>query len=253
MIKTDLLNAPNINHGFFERAGGYSTGLFASLNCGMGSGDDQETVARNRAVVADDFNVAPDHLVTAFQIHSASVVVVREPIGFGERPKADGLVCATKGIAIGVLTADCAPILFADASADVVGAAHAGWKGALSGITDETVIAMERLGARREHICAVIGPTISQTNYEVGPGFADPFLMADADAAQFFTKSVKENYYMFDLPGYLVRKLRKFGIEKVVSLDFCTYSDESRFFSYRRATHRREPDYGRMISAISLQ
>ncbi len=252
MIESEHLKHPEISHGFFTRGGGHSSGIFASLNCGLGSGDDPDLVAKNRGIVAQQLNVATTHLVTAWQVHSADVARVTTPWPQDQRPKVDGLVSNTKGIAIGVLTADCAPILFADHTAGVVGACHAGWKGALTGVSTTTISAMEKLGANRSTITAVIGPTISQTNYEVGPEFPAPFIANDSANAKFFTPSTKTGHHMFDLPGYLLRKLQQDGIKSAHNLDLCTYADESRFYSYRRATHRGETDYGRLISAIAL-
>jgi polyphenol oxidase len=252
MIESDHLKKIGISHGFFTRGGGFSTGIFASLNCGLGSGDDPDLVKRNRDIVASQLKVQAANLVSVWQVHSADVIEVKEPWATDQRPKADAMVTKTKGLAVGVLTADCGPILFADDQAGVVAAAHAGWKGALNGITTATLIAMERLGARRDRITAVIGPTISRTNYEVGPDFPAPFTDAEPEAAKFFTPSVKHDHYMFDLPGYLLMKLMQEGTGAVINLDLCTYADEARFYSYRRATHRGEKDYGRLISAISL-
>jgi polyphenol oxidase len=250
MISATPLQFPNIAHGFFTREGGYSTGIFSSLNCGLGSGDDISLVTKNRSLVAQQLGVDNSQLVSAFQIHSADVIVVDGP--FSERPKADGLVTATRGIALGILTADCGPILFADHKSGVIGACHAGWKGALNGVSDATVLAMEKLGASRANIVAVLGPTISKTNYEVGPEFIKPFLEQDQAHGKYFTPSVKSDHYMFDLPAYLVDRMNAFGIGSVHDLAFCTYADEQRFFSYRRATHAGEKDYGRLISAIAL-
>ena len=250
MILVSDLQLPGIVHGFFTREGGHSQGLFASLNCGLGSGDDIESVKKNRAQVAATLGVADDHLVSGYQVHGADVAVVIGPLA--ERPKVDGLVSNTKGVALCVLTADCGPVLFADAAAGVVGACHAGWKGALAGITDSTVEAMEQLGATRENIVAVLGPTISQAAYEVGPEFPKPFREQGKSNFRFFTLSVKDGHYMFDLPAYLVDRMKAFGVGKVFDMALCTYTDEQRFFSYRRATHHREKDYGRLISAIAL-
>jgi polyphenol oxidase len=250
MIKAEALKLSGITHGFFTRDGGHSTGIFSSLNCGLGSGDDAAVVTKNRSFVATSLGVADTHLVSAYQIHSADVVTVDAP--FVERPKADGLVTATRGIALGVLTADCGPVLFADEKAGVVGACHAGWKGALTGVTDSTVIAMERLGASRRNIVAVLGPTISQIAYEVGPEFPKPFLEADSGNQKYFIQSLKSGHYMFDLPRYLVDRMRKFGLGQVQDLDLCTYRNGDLFFSYRRATHAQEKDYGRLISTIAL-
>jgi polyphenol oxidase len=251
MIDTDHLKASGIAHGFFTRGGGHSSGIFASLNCGLGSGDDPELVARNRETVARQ--LAVDVVISPWQVHSADVATVTEPWPTDQRPKLDAIVTKVTGFAIGILTADCAPILFCDAQARVIGAAHAGWKGALHGIALNTVRAMEEIGASRDAITAVIGPTISKANYEVGPEFPAPFLAHDPAAQSFFSPSLKEGHFMFDLPLFLQQQMKRAGIGKVYNLDLCTYADEARFFSYRRATHRSEGDYGRLISAIALR
>jgi polyphenol oxidase len=251
MITAPHLEFSGITHGFFTREGGHSTGMFSSLNCGLGSGDDIAVVKKNRGVAAKSLGVAETHLVSAYQVHSPEVLIIDVP--FVERPKVDGLVTATRGLALGVLTADCGPVLFADEKAGVIGACHAGWKGAVTGITDSTIAAMEKLGARRAHIVAVLGPTISQSAYEVGPEFPAPFLRVDESDQRFFIPSVKNSHYMFDLPGYLINRLETSGVGQVHDLGLCTYADEKRFFSYRRATHRNEKDYGRLISAIALK
>jgi polyphenol oxidase len=250
MIKSSALDFQNIRHGFFTREGGHSAGIFSSLNCGLGSGDELEVVKKNRELVAAQLGVTPSHLVSAFQVHSADVVTVTAP--FSERPKVDGLVTATRGLALGILTADCGPVLFADEKVGVIGACHAGWKGALNGVTDSTVLAMEALGSSRENIIAVLGPIISKANYEVGPEFPKPFLTQDESHRKYFMPSVKAGHYMFDLPAYLLSRLKMFGVGKAIDLALCTYADEQKFFSYRRATHRGETDYGRLISAIAL-
>lgn len=252
MIAADALALDGITHGFFTREGGHSTGLFDSLNCGMGSGDDKETVARNRAVVAEKLGVAPDCLLSAWQIHSPDVAVVSGPWEGEERPRVDALVTKTPGVALGVLTADCGPVLFADPVAKVVGAAHAGWKGALTGVTTRTLEVMEEQGADKSRVTAVIGPMISRAAYEVGPEFPGRFTEHDPANARHFTASTRPGHYMFDLPGYLADRLRAEGVGTVVNLSLCTFSDARRFFSYRRATHRNEMDYGRLISAIAL-
>lgn len=252
MIESEALNKPGISHGFFTRGGGHSTGIFASLNCGLGSGDDPDLVRMNRETVARGIGIVPSDLVTAHQVHSAEAIEVTAPWSVTERPKVDGLVSKTRGIGIGVLTADCGPVLFADAEAGVVGACHAGWKGALTGVTEATLEAMEKLGAVRTRTVAVLGPTISREAYEVGPEFPAPFLEQDPGHARYFTPSVKAGHHMFDLPRYLVDRLRREGVGNVSDLGLCTYSDEARFYSYRRATHRGEQDYGRLISVISL-
>jgi polyphenol oxidase len=253
MIESEVLKAPSLSHGFFTRGGGHSTGIFASLNCGMGSGDDAEIVAMNRGVVERALGVAEKQLVSAYQVHSADVVVVDRPWASDARPKVDGLVTKTKGLALGVLTADCGPVLFADAEAGVIGACHAGWKGALIGVTDSTIAAMEKLGASRDRIVAVLGPMISKSAYEVGPEFPAPFLAQDAGHGQFFTPSTKEGHSMFDLPRYILMRLKSAGLKESHDLALCTYADEARFYSYRRTTHRGEKDYGRLVSAIALR
>lgn len=253
MIAAPLLDAKHIRHGFFSREGGHSTGLFASLNCGMGSGDDKETVRRNRSIVAQALGVDEPRLVTVHQHHSADTVAVTEPWPMNRRPMADAMVTDVAGMALGVLTADCAPILFADMEARVVGAAHAGWKGALAGVTGGTLAAMEALGARRARIVAAIGPSISQAAYEVGPEFLERYLEDDAGNARFFKPSRRPHHSMFNLPAYLAARLRAEGVGEVTDLAVCTFGDEARFFSYRRTTHRRENAYGRQISAIALQ
>jgi polyphenol oxidase len=234
-------------HGFFTRKGGASSGIFAGLNCGPGSTDMADAVAINRARVADAMGA--QHLVSLSQTHSADVVTVTAP--WAERPKADGMVTATRGIALGILTADCQPVLFHDARAGVIGAAHAGWKGAMSGVLEATVAAMVTLGARAQDISAVIGPTISQRAYEVGPEFLQAFLDEDDENARFFAQG-KEDRAMFDLPSYGLHRLRAAGVGEAVWTGHCTYSDPELFFSYRRRVHLGEADYGRLISAIAL-
>ncbi len=252
MIEAEALKASGISHGFFTREGGHSRGIFASLNCGMGSGDDKDIVRMNRTVVADALAVSEPNLITAFQVHSPNVIVAERPWEVGERPRADGMVTAIPGLAIAVLTADCGPILFADAHARVIGAAHAGWKGALHGVTGATLDAMEALGASRSRITAVLGPMISKAAYEVGPEFPARYVDADSVNKKFFTPSPRAGHAMFDLAGYLEERLRREGAGRVINLGLCTFSDEPRFFSYRRTTHRAEKDYGRQISAIAL-
>lgn len=252
MIASDSLDLDGISHGFFTRQGGHSAGLFDSLNCGMGSGDDKDTVTRNRAVVAEKLGVAPDRLLSAWQIHSSDAAIVSGPWEGEERPRVDALVTKTPGVALGVLTADCGPVLFADPHAKVIGAAHAGWKGALTGVTTRTLAVMEEQGADRANVTAVLGPMISKAAYEVGPEFPARFTDADPASARYFTPSPRAGHFMFDLPAYLENRLRAEGVGTVVNLSLCTFTDERRFFSYRRATHRNETDYGRLISAIAL-
>ena len=238
-----------LRHGFFTRRGGASSGIFHGLNCGPGSSDLSEVVAINRARVAAAMDVAPDHLLTLHQTHSADVVTVTAP--FTTRPKADAMVTATPGLVLGVLSADCQPVLFADATAGVIGAAHAGWRGAKDGVLETTVAAMERLGATRANISAVIGPTISQPAYEVGVEFFDGFLADDPQSARFFMKGADDRY-LFDLPAFGLHQLRSLGIGHAEWTRHCTYTDADRFFSFRRTTHLGEADYGRLISVIRL-
>lgn len=238
-----------LRHGFFTRRGGASSGIFSGLNCGAGSSDQAEIVTINRARVAQAMQVSPDHLVTVHQVHSADVVTVTGPLV--ERPRADATVTATPGVALAVLTADCQPVLFADTQAGVIGAAHAGWRGARAGVLEATVEAMEALGARRAAITAVIGPTISQSAYEVGPELLEEFLADDPASSRFFANGHGDRY-QFDLPGYGLDRLRRAGIGQAEWTRHCTYGDPDRFYSYRRSTHAGEADYGRLIAAIRL-
>ncbi|MEX3014427.1 peptidoglycan editing factor PgeF [Gymnodinialimonas hymeniacidonis] len=238
-----------VKHGFFTRVGGASTGIFAGLNCGGGSSDQAEVVAMNRARVAAEMEVAPAALVGVHQIHSSDVVVVEGPTD--ARPKADAVVTAVPGVALGVLTADCQPVLFADPQAGVVGAAHAGWRGALDGVLEATIDAMEGLGADRGRTHAVIGPSISQRAYEVGQEFLERFMDEDPNHSRFFVNGA-EGKYQFDLTGFGLSRLRAAGVAEAEWTGHCTYSDPARFYSYRRATHQGEADYGRLISAIRL-
>lgn len=247
IITADSL-AP-LRHGFFTRRGGASSGVFAGLNCGPGSSDQSEIVRINRGRVADALNVPPDHLLTVHQVHSADVAHVTGPLT--EKPRADAMVTATPGLALAVLTADCQPVLFADTKAGVVGAAHAGWRGALDGVLEATLDAMETLGAARGDITAVIGPTISKSAYEVGPEFLDDFIADDPANSRFFGNGDGDRY-LFDLPAFGLHRLRQAGVGHAEWTRHCTYSDPARFFSYRRATHAGEADYGRMISTIRL-
>lgn len=236
-------------HGFFTRKGGASSGIFAGLNCGPGSTDLAEAVAINRARVAEAMGVAPGHLVSLNQIHSARAVTLTEPPA--ERLPADGMVTAVPGLALAILTADCQPVLFADAKAGVIGAAHAGWRGARDGVLEATVEAMERLGARRADIAAVIGPTISQAAYEVGEEFVETFLDEDPAHARFFANG-PNGRAMFDLPAFGLMRLRQAGVGHAEWTGHCTYRDPARFYSFRRTTHAGEADYGRLISVITL-
>lgn len=243
---------PGIRHGFFTRRGGVSAGLYASLNCGVGSGDALALVLNNRARVASALGVRRERLVSPYQVHGPVVAVATEPWEPGKGPEADGIVTKERGLAIGVGTADCAPILFADPEGGVVGAAHAGWGGAFKGVLEATLDAMIDQGARKARIVAAIGPTIAQASYEVGPEFVQRFLSVDLNNARYFRPSVKAEHAMFDLPGYVAGRLDRLGLRSVTALGLDTYADEERFFSFRRTTHRGEKDYGRMISAIAL-
>lgn len=238
-----------LHHGFFTRKGGASSGIFAGLNCGTGSSDQTEAVAINRARVAEAMEVEPAALVGVNQVHSADVITVTAPLA--EKPRADGMVTATPGLALAVLTADCQPVLFADSKAGVIGAAHAGWRGALDGVLEAVVDGMEDLGAHRENIVAVIGPTISQRAYEVGPEFFETFLAEDPHYARFFAGGNGDRM-MFDLPAFGLHRLREAGVGNALWTRHCTYSDPARFYSYRRTTHAKEADYGRLISVIRL-
>ena len=253
MLQSRLL-APTsaIRHGFFTRQGGVSQGLYGSLNCGLGSADDSLAVRENRGRVAQSLGVAADNLLTLFQCHSADAVTVSTAFAESRRPRADAMVTARPGLALAILTADCAPVLFADPGAKVVGAAHAGWRGALDGVLEATVAAMVALGAQHQHIIAAIGPTIGRLSYEVGPEFPAPFVARDAAAGRFFSPSVRAGHQMFDLPGYIAMRLGAAGLDDIEDLDRDTRQEADQFFSYRRATLEREPDYGRQIAAICL-
>jgi len=247
IITSDALSP--FRHGFFTRRGGASSGVFEGLNCGVGSSDQHEAVTINRNRVADAMGVPHDALMSAHQIHSADVTIITEPST--NRPKADGLVTATPGIALSVLSADCQPVLFADADAGVIGATHAGWKGALGGVLEATLDAMETLGATRANTRAVIGPSISQSAYEVGPEFYEDFIAQDASFARFFVKGADDRF-MFDLPALGLHRLTEAGVGHAEWTRHCTYADPDLFYSYRRTTHHKEADYGRLIAAITL-
>jgi len=252
LIRAGRLAAASIVHGFFTRQGGVSSGVYDSLNGGVGSQDDPACVAENRARMAQALGVAPSHLLVPYQIHSADVLYMRAPWAPDARPRCDGLVTDVPGLALGVTGADCGMILFADAKARVVGACHAGWKGAFTGVLEATLSAMEALGARREQITAVLGPTIGAASYEVGPEFVARFADADAAYSRFFAPSPREAHAMFNLPGFIGMRLQTAGVGAFEDLRLDTYADPQRFFSYRRTTHLREPDYGRLVSAIAL-
>jgi YfiH family protein len=248
-----LSRLDGIRHGFFTRAGGVSDGIYASLNGGVGSKDDAQRVGENRARMARALQVEPANFVTCFQIHSPDVVVAEKPWTPAARPKADAIVTKVSGLAIGVSTADCGPLLFADEEAGVIGAAHAGWRGAFTGVIEKTVGEMEKLGADRGRIVAALGPLIRKQNYEVSRGFVDEFLRADKAHARFFSTASREGHAMFDLPGFVAARIEQSGIGSFEDLGLCTYADEERFYSYRRSVHRAEPDYGRHVNAVVLR
>jgi YfiH family protein len=248
----ELAAFPSIRHAFFTRQGGVSKGLYGSLNGGLGSADDPAQVAENRRRMAACQGVQPGGLVSLHQVHSAEAVVVEAPFRPHERPKADGMATRVPGLALAVTTADCGPLLLADPQSGVIGAAHAGWRGALSGIAEATLERMEQLGADRRRVVAVLGPTISQTAYEVGPDLIEQVRDREPEAERFFRPSERAGHARFDLPGLIGARLRRAGVAAFVDLGLCTYADPDRFFSYRRATHRGEPDYGRLIAAIAL-
>jgi YfiH family protein len=252
-----LAGLPGIRHAFFTRAGGVSQGLYASLNGGIGSRDAPANVAENRARMAAALGVRPEQLLTAYQTHSADVVTVEAPLTPETwtpetRPRADAIVTRTRGLAIGATTADCGPVLFADAQAGVIAAAHAGWRGAFNGVLEATIAAMEFCGAERSRLVVALGPMIRQPNYEVGAEFVARFEAADAANGRFFQPSARAGHALFDLPGYIAARLRGCGIAHIEDVGRCTYAAPQDFFSYRASTHRGEPDYGRHVNAIAL-
>ncbi len=254
MIQATALGArAGIRHGFLTRQGGVSEGLFAGLNCGYGSGDDNDRVRENRVRAAARLGVGEADIATLHQVHSADVVEVQAPWPLDRRPRADAMVSVTPGLALGILTADCVPVLFADAEAGVIGAAHAGWKGALAGVVGATIDAMQGLGAKPARIVAAIGPCIRQASYEVGPELRDAFVADDGANEVYFAPSDRAGHFMFDLAGYVMAAAQAAGSAVVDDVALDTYADEALFYSYRRATHRREPDYGRGLSLISLE
>ncbi len=250
-IHSTLFGEGAIRHGFFTRKGGISNGIYASLNGGVGSRDEKDDVVENRRRIAEFFNIDAGRLLTPYQIHSPEVVVAKDPWADGERPRADAIVTTNPDIAISISTADCTPVLFADAKAGVIGAAHAGWRGALDGVLEATVAAMTRLGANPGNIQAAIGPTISQKSYEVGPEFKARFVEDDPKFASFFSEGPTGRAH-FDLPGFVAHRLIATGIQGIDNLLRCTYDEKELFFSYRRSTHLGEPDYGRQLSVIAL-
>jgi hypothetical protein len=254
MLTADVLGrAAGIRHGFFTRQGGVSEGLYASLNCGLGSADDRERVAENRRRAMGRLGLGAEALASAYQVHSARVAVVDRPWPDGNRPHVDAMVTGAPGVALGIVTADCAPVLFADGEAGVIGAAHAGWRGASSGVIDATVAAMVELGARNDAIVAAVGPCIQQASYEVGPEFHAQFTGDDPDTADLFRPSPRADHHLFDLSGYVASRLGALSIRAFEALPDDTCADEDRFFSYRRVTLNGGGDYGRLLSAIVLE
>jgi YfiH family protein len=249
---TSLLALPGIRHAFFTREGGVSEGIYASLNGGIGSQDEAPRVAQNRARMAAWLGVRPEHLLTAYQIHSPEVVIVEGPWAMDQRPRADALVTKRPGLAIAVTTADCGPVLLADEQACTVGAAHAGWRGAAAGVLEATLAVMERCGAARDRIRAALGPMIRQSSYEVGPEFIAAFKTQNKANERFFAPAARAGHAYFDLAGYITARLAAAGVRHIEDLGQCTYSDRARFFSFRRSAHRDEADYGRHVNAIAL-
>ncbi len=253
MITLGALNdITGLRHAFFTRVGGVSTGVYESLNCGYGSGDVEGLVTENRARAMTRLDLKPDRLVTVRQHHSATVVVVDEPWHHDDAPEADALVTARPGIALGILTADCAPVLLADGKARVIGAAHAGWRGALSGVIEATVQRMIEMGAKRDRMVAVVGPCIAQRSYEVGPEFRARFVADHTTNADFFAPSRRGGHFMFDLTGYVARRVGTGGVPMIQRAPNDTFAEEARFFSHRRATLRGETASGRCLSAIAM-
>lgn len=247
-----LAGVPGLRHAFFTREGGVSEGIYDSLNGGIGSNDEPARVVENRRRMAETLHVAPTRLLSAYQIHSARVAIASEPWDAASRPRADAMVTRVPGLALGITTADCGPVLFADPQARIIGAAHAGWNGAFSGVLEATIAVMEGLGATRANLIAAIGPLIRQQSYEVGAEFVARFTQEDAGNAAFFVPSTRADHAMFDLAGYIHARLTRAGILSIDDVGLCTYADP-RFFSYRRSVHRSEPDYGRNIHAIVLE
>ena len=251
-FEAESLALPGLAHGFFGRGGGVSTGLYASLNGGIGSCDDAAHVAENKARMAKRLGVPAERLLVPYQIHSADAVVVSEPWSPEARPRCDGLATRTRGLALGVTGADCGMLLFVDAAEGVIGAAHAGWKGALYGVIEATVAAMEGLGAQRKDIRVALGPMIDAESYEVGPEFVERFTAEDAGFQRFFTPAERQGHSMFDLPAFIGMRAEQAGVASFENIRVSTYANEESCFSYRRSVHRGEEDFGRLVSAIAL-
>lgn len=251
-IEADALSIQGISHGFFTKLGGVSEGVYSSLNCGFGSNDEASNVSQNRSIVTEILGLPGARISTPYQKHSSDVVITDEGWCTKDAPEADAVVTNSPNVVIGILTADCAPVLFVDNVNKVVAAAHAGWRGAVGGILENTIESMRSLGAQRRHITAVVGPCIGQDNYEVGPEFHEQFRSVDADYDVFFKNHEETQNPHFNLSGFAVSRLEKIGIQKALSLPFCTYENTTQFFSYRRNTHKSVADYGRQISAIVI-
>lgn len=249
---TQLSRCENISHAFFTRVGGVSRGIYTSLNCGLGSDDRQEDVGVNRSRVARALKVEAENLMGVYQVHSNRVETLNAPRPHAVAQKADALVTKTPGLGLSIATADCAPVLFCDAASSIIGAAHAGWKGAFAGVIEQTVQAMEQLGANRSNISAAVGPCISQAAYEVGDDFRTQFLDESADNHEYFEPGKTPGKWQFDLQGFVSTRLAEADIASFETLNLCTYAREDLFFSYRRTTHRGENDYGRMLSCIAI-
>lgn len=252
VITCDLLDGEGVRHAFFTRQGGVSTGVYATLNGGVGSKDERAHVLENRARMAATLGVKPENFLVPFQFHSADAIVADAPWDVDHRPRADGIVTRTRGIGLGVTGADCGVVLFSDAKGGVIGAAHSGWKGALTGVLEATIARMVDIGAERSRIVAVLGPTIGPDSYEVGAEFVARFVENDAGHATFFRPSRREGHSMFDLPGFISMRMEKAGLAAFRNLGLDTYADEERFYSYRRSVHRGEPDYGRLVAGVAL-
>ena len=254
IVESTLLSAiPGMRHAFFTREGGVSNGIYAGLNGGLGSDDAPDAIRENRRRMADALDVPVANLLSVHQVHSPDVVVANEPWDTGRRPKVDAIVTKRPGLALGVTTADCGPVLMIDPKARVIGAAHAGWKGAFTGVLESTLDAMEKQGAQRTDVIAALGPMIRQRNYEVGFEFMQRFAEADEANLRFFASASRDGHAMFDLAGYIRARLEAAGVLMIDDVDLCTYADEDRFYSFRRSTHRREADYGRHVHAIVLE
>lgn len=252
-IRSPLLEHSRLSHAFFTREGGVSEGVYATLNGGVGSRDDKAAVSENRRRMAESLGVDPERLIIPFQVHSHLAITVDAPWGADDRPHVDGIATRTPGLAIGVTGADCGTVLLADAASSVIGACHSGWKGALDDVVGATVTAMEGLGAKRNRIVAVLGPTIAQDSYEVGSEFVERFTETDEGFDRFFKPSAAEGRSLFDLPGFIAMRCAAAKIAEFRDLGLDTYTDEARFYSYRRTTHRGELDYGRLVAAIVVR